>query len=239
LNFDYVDATGDFVITYLTGPSLSVVGRAQVAESALQVTDTIAGEDWHPLGARAAGSATELVVYGVNPATTVAGFYRKSPGMALQDSLVVAINLSPTDGMGFEVSGDNLYFGLTTGSYGAAKMLLLCKDMSNGSDPTVLAHLSGGFVSVGINNVGTCAVVSRYVWSDGETLPGNRVDIINLLTGEHHSVDVRTRPCGFVAADFAGWNPNGDAIVFSGSGFDGEVGATPRELWIRTATGCP
>ncbi|HEX5130861.1 MAG TPA: hypothetical protein VFX92_00090 [Candidatus Krumholzibacteria bacterium] len=232
-DYDYDSSTGDFAITYSNTPDDIQTVWARAVGDSLVVGDTILDASWFPLSARFVSPGGGLVVYAHHPSTSVNGFYYVSKSAPSSDSLLYAIELSVPDARGFDIAGGTMCFG-QTGLPGAAASTISVIDLAGNKTPRTVAVLEGAFVSAGVHATGACAVVSV----DDFTRPGSVVWLLDLTSGSFTELNVRTRPCGFVTADFTSWNPAGDAFAFSGSGFDGEGGQYPRQLWVKRLAAC-
>ena len=230
LMFDHLAGVDELLVTYTSGAYISAVCLAKTVGNALTIVDSLVDTSWLPIGARYIND-DEYVIYGRDPATSLAGFYYMSRDTLRGDSLLVAANLLGTDVAGFDVCGSKLYYGVTSNVSGT--MQLFEVDLVGGGAPVLLAEFEGAFVSVSLSELNRFAAVSRFAFSRGDGIPGSRIDLVNLDSREVTSVDVRTRPCGFVIADFANWNPSGDSFAFSGAAYTGEGEVFPRRLWVR------
>jgi hypothetical protein len=174
-----------------------------------------------------------LVDYAPTPATQVSGFYYVSDSMSGSDSLIHSIGLLPSDARGFDVAGGKLCFGFTDATYNTQFYVI---DLLDSQTPRRVGEIEGSFVSVGIDPTGSCAIVSTEVIRPE---PGSIVGIVDLQAESYRRIDVRTRPCSFMTADFASWNPQSGAFAFSAGGFTGEGDVFPRQLWIKRGIDCP
>jgi hypothetical protein len=234
--FDFDAASETFLVLYVKQPFYAFVARAVASGGDLALETVVVDSTWTPLGARLVRGSQAAVVYCLTPPSGRAGFYRFSPVADPADSLLVADDVGPQEAAGFDVTDDSIFYGRTTGSY-PYHAELLRYPLDGVASGTTIATLVGEFVSVSVNDDETCALVSRYVDSY-EVEPGNRVDLVDLITGKSQQVDIRTRPCNFVIADFATWRPTGGAFAFSAASFSSEGDLFPRELWIRTGVVC-
>jgi hypothetical protein len=229
-DFDYDPATAEFAVTFSRDPVNIQTVRALAIEPSLVVVDTVLNESWYPRAARYAEGGG-LFVYARSPVTQAAGFYFLANPPLSVDSLLYAVDLSIPDARGFDVAAGELCFGVTNGLETQVSVI----DLAGDRQPRKLATIDGSFVSVCVNPSGTCAVVSTEVFAPD---PGSIVGILDLATGSFSRVDVRTRLCGFVIADFASWDPAGKMFAFSASGFTGESQVYPRQLWARRNVSC-
>jgi hypothetical protein len=237
--FDYENVTDEFLVTYSEAPGLMAVTRAERVDSILQVTDVVADNSWMPDGARGTGDGTGAIVYGTDPTTQIRGFHRLTWSPTPTDSLVFAIDLSPSDGRGFDVWNNQVAFGVTSGSFASARTAILLLKTRTSDPPYVVADLKGNFVAAAIDPSGACVAVCHQIVGDPYTEPGDRVTIVSLADGSATPVSIKVRPCTFSIADFVSWSPSGNALAVSAGSFTGEGGSYPRELWVRTAVACP
>lgn len=230
-DFDYDPISGRFAITFSKDAANIQTVRANAAEPALAVIDTVLNEQWFPRAARFWGS--DLLVYAQNPTTFISGFYFVPSAGTIGDSLVLAADLSIADVRGFDVAGNQLCYGVTE----SEQSQIFVMDLTQSLPPRRVATIAGEFVSASLNASGTCAVVSAFVYQPNEA--GNIVGLLNIASGSYKRVDVRTQSCGYVTADFAYWNPTSNGFAFSAGGFTGESEVFPRQLWARKNVQCP
>lgn len=231
-DFDYNPVTDEFVLTFSRDPSNIQTVRARGESSALVVVDTVLGEAWLPRGARFVEPDGALVVYATDPATQVAGYYQVSNPPAPADSLIVAVELPPSEARGFDVAAGVLCMGRSDESSNTEVSVV---DLNGDRVARVVRVLAGEFRSIGLDPAGSCALVATERFDQD---PGARVAVLDLASGSFAEVDVQTRPGTFAIADFASWNPAGGAFAFSASGFTGEQAVFPRELWVRRSVAC-
>ncbi len=223
-HFDYEPSTDRMAVTFSRDAVNIQTVIAQGVEPTLVVNDTLVSSSWFPRAARFVDGGG-VIAYASNPTTQTKGFYFFSVP-AGDDSLVIAVDLSIGDARGFDVSGGTMCFGVTSDSIDQTTIKVI--DLDGDRLLRDVRVLSGQFVSASVDPTGSCAVVSVEVFVP---TPGNRVGIVNLTTGAFAELDVRTRPCGFVIADFPDWSPSGNAFAFSGAAFTGEGDRFPRKLW--------
>lgn len=232
-DYDYDPPTGDFAITFSKTPSDIQTVSARVAGDSLVAGNTILDASWFPLAARFVSSADEIVAYAHDPSTLINGFYYVSRISPSSDSLLHAIDLSVSDARGFDIAAGTMCFGRTDLAGGGMSTISVI-NLNGDQTPRIVATLKGAFVSASVHPAGSCAVVSVSDLSE----PGSVVGLLDLASGSFTRLDVQTRPCTFATADFASWNPTGDAFSFSAGGFDGEGGEFARQLWGRRSSSC-
>lgn len=232
-DYDYDVSTGDFALTFsFTSSDIQTVWARAEGDS-LIAGDTIRDAGWYPLCARFVAEGGGLVLYAHDPSTSINGFYFSSRDGSGEDSLLYAVELTVADARGFDIAGGRLCFGQSDFS-GPVKTTITVIDIVGDHTPRVVTTLNGVFMSASVHRAGTCAIISV----DDFGLPGSVVGLLDFDTGSFTIVSTRTRGCGFPIADFASWNPAGNAFAFSASSFDGEGGLFPRQLWIRNSVVC-
>lgn len=232
-DYDYDASTGDLAITYSRAPSDIQSAKARVVGDSLVLGAVIRDAAWFPLSARFLSTGDEIVVYAHDPATMVNGFYYVSMTSPSSDSLLHAVDLSVAEARGFDIAAGIMCFGQTNPSGTNSTISVI--DLDGSPSVRAVATLGGAFVSANVHPAGSCAVVSVNDFSE----PGSVVGLLDLTSGGFTRLDVKARPCAFPMADFASWNPRGDAFAFSSAAFDGEGGQYPRQLWLRSRITCP
>ena len=230
-DFDFDATTGDFALTFSRTPNDIQTVLARASGTTFVVVDTILGSSWYPLSARFAKDG--MYLYAHDPSTLVNGFYFASLSTPEEDSLLYATSLSVTDARGFDSGSGIVCFGKTDPVDGTTTISVI--SVANDQGPRSVATLPGAFVSACISPSGSCAVICL----EGLEQPGSVVGLLGLATGRFARLNVRTRPCGFVTADFASWSPSGKVFAFSAGGFDSEGGVFPRQLWAKVNAVCP
>lgn len=235
-NFDFNPSAGEFLVTFSLSASNAQVVRCVAAEPILAVVDTLLDESWLPRRARFAGPGGPVIAYATDPATTEAGFYSLSDG-ATGDSLLLAIDLSIRDALGFDAGAGKLVFGVTKLTNGAPSTELFLLELGGNNVAQSIANLPRAFVSADIDPIGARAVVCT--WDGYADPPGSTVYVVDLVSGQFVPVAVRTYPVGFVLASFASWSPQDQGFAFSAGGFSGEGDVFPRELWVKKVVPTP
>jgi len=232
-DYDYEPSTGDFALTFSFTPVDIQTIWARAAGDSLEAGATIRDASWYPLCARFV-DADAMVLYAHNPATSINGFYFVSREESDLDSLLYSVDLSEADARGFDVTAGTLCFGETDLS-GRPKAVIRVIDITSDPNPRYVTTLDAVFVSACVHPNGTCAIISVY----DPRRPGNVVGLVDLESGAFTEINIHTRPCAFPIADYASWNPDGDAFAFSASAFNGEGALYPRQLWVRHSVACP
>jgi hypothetical protein len=156
--FEYLQDSGDFLITYPIAPNQPNVVKAHVVADELQISQTLYDSTWLPAAARALDDGSGAVVYFAGGLGRASGFYFVPLSPAGSDSLVLAETLSYSDGLGFDVAGTDLYYGSTIGDVVTPRTLVLKKSLTGGP-ATVVADLIGSFSGLSVNQDGTCILV--------------------------------------------------------------------------------
>ncbi len=231
--FDYDPVAGEFLVSYATGSEMHLV-RAHSDAGALAVIDTVLSSTWKPLVAKYVNEGGDVVSYARDPVTLEWGFYFDSKNHSVPDSLLLAIEFNySNDVHGFDIAGGKLCFGETDATEYKASIKLI--DLDGARSPRTVATLDGVFISAGVNQDGTCAIIAQ----ENLRIPAGVIGVLNLVNGEFKKLDGQIDPCFFPLANFGTWNPAGNAFAFTASGFDGEAGQIPSQLWIRSPVACP
>ena len=232
--FDYLPASGDFLITYPVSPNQPVAVRAVVVGDDLQVSETIFDSSWWPAAARAIPGGEDAIVYCLGDSGHGPGFYQTFANGVLADSLVLGASLSYSDGLSFDVVGSDIYYGSTIGDPSSPHVLLAKKDLTGGP-PVVVADFPGTFAGLCASQDGAHVLVSR-INAPGET-PGSRILLVDSDTGSETLLDFRTVECGYYNAASPSWSPSGSQCAFIANHFSGESGEGPQELWAKRIVG--
>ena len=232
-DYDYDPSTGDFAITYSRTPNDIQSALARAVGDSLVLGTAIRDAAWFPLAARFTSIGDGILIYAHDPSTMVNGFYHVSRTSPSSDSLLYAVELTVAEARGFDIAAGIMCFGETNVGSGISSTISIV-DLNGDRSVKTVATLKGAFASASVHPTGSCAIVSL---SDlGE--PGSIVGVLDFESGGFTKLSVKTRPCAFAVADFATWNPRGDAFAFSAAGFNGEGAEYPRQLWLRFDTEC-
>jgi hypothetical protein len=229
LTYDYSATSGEFVICYSPDPSQFLVSRAAATPGSITLLDTLTTAEWRPWGARFA-SDTTVVVYARSPVTQVSGFFEFSGFDSEPDTALYEANLSMTDAFGFDVADNRIVFGVT-----GLRAAIYAYTFAGAEAARLIRESSGVFVSCDLLEGTDDLLLCRYYPGDQTAPPGNRIDLVDVATGDAKSLNVITEVSQgrFVLADFPSWDPSGTGFVFSSGAFDDEGGIFPRELWRK------
>lgn len=230
-NYDYNPETMQFVVTFSQTANDYQIVRAQASGANLAIIDTLLDNSWTPLRSRFIGNQPGVIAYAQNPLLDTWGFHFVSESQTAEDSLIFAVELSLNEALAFDVQDSVLVFGREASDPKKTEVFVL--DVGHGDAPRSVGLLEGDLVSIAVNLAGTLAIVSLVAGPGSSSYPNYLAYVIDLSSGRHERLDLKTNPCGFAAADFASWSPIEMSFAFSGGAFSGEGSLSPRQLWVK------
>jgi hypothetical protein len=211
------------------------IHRVRFSDATGFSTERLVEPAWEPWGAAAWPGHSGVVFYGLNPSDGTRGFYwrRSVAPSASIDSLLGEVILTPDEAATMSIGVDGGYLFFAQGREPVRFYALNLADTFEGL--IVVAQRNGRLGAIIPHPTQPTLALLRYSFpGDALHVPGDHVEVLDLLTGQARELDVRTKatPGYFVICEHLSWSPDGRNFVFSGSSFSGEQDFATPTLWV-------